>query len=243
MVQDVTPKLEAAGDSEASKDVSSAVIDALGGVPSVQGGCSEDETSCASSTDDAPAAATGPLEEASLSPASSRSSSPASPPSGSKGFLERLQDMIQDIFQKHEAAGDSEPSRDVGSAFVSEGSKAPGVHEGLALPAESGAEKKLKDAMRARDPQHLKLALRAAKAAKVRAEVLLEAHDALQVLQDSQHSLDTASLRLRPDSSDTLLNIHVCQTLDAIYQCFQTPEVADGDAFLKACCQEGGCCN
>ena len=141
MVQDVTPKHEAAGDSEASKDVSSAVIDALGGVPSVQGGCSEDETSCASSADDAPAAATGPLEEASLSPASSRSSSPASPPSGSKGFLERLQDMIQDIFQKHEAAGDSEPSRDVGSAFVSEGSKAPGVHEGLALPAESGAEK------------------------------------------------------------------------------------------------------
>jgi len=92
--------------------------------------------------------------------------------------------------------------------------------------------------MRGSDPEHLKRAIQAAKAAKVRAEVLLEAHEALLVAQDVQQSLQTDGPRLRPAGSSTPLGIHVCQTLDDIYRCFQTPEEANGDELLKACCQE-----
>ena len=172
----------------------------------------------------------------------------------SKSFLETSQQMIRDLFQsQHGEAGHSSDAStdasiaDTSFAYVSESTaaeakKAPGAQEGRALPVEPAAEKQLKDAMKGRDPQQMKLAIQAAKAAKVRTEVLLEAHEALlYMLQDSQQGLEMGSRPLRPDGSDIPVGIHICQTLDAIYQCFQTPEVANGDEFLKACCQAEGC--
>ena len=95
--------------------------------------------------------------------------------------------------------------------------------------------------MKGRDADQLKLAIQAARAAQVRAEVLLEAHEALfRLLQDSRQSPKAASLRLslNVDTSDIPAGIHICQALDRVYQCFEMPEVANGDEFLKACCQE-----
>ena len=100
----------------------------------------------------------------------------------SRMFLQKLQDMAQ-------AGRDSETSTiassaDPSLAYVSERTtvEAKKASEALAshLPAER-AEKQLRAAMKSRDPEQMKLAIQAAKAAKVRAEVLLEAHEALLV--------------------------------------------------------------
>ncbi|CAE7932433.1 GIP, partial [Symbiodinium necroappetens] len=112
----------------------------------------------------------------------------------SKGFLDKLQEMFQGVFHSDdgEAGRESEASTtasfaDPSSAHISESSTAPEPEKdskaqaGVVLPEPTAAERQLLSAMRGSDPEHLKRAIQAAKAAKVRAEVLLEAHEALLV--------------------------------------------------------------
>ncbi|CAE7337773.1 GIP [Symbiodinium sp. CCMP2456] len=121
--------------------------------------------------------------------------------------------------------------------------EAPVAQDDFGSPAESEAEERLKAAMKGGDAEKLSLAIQAAKAAKVRAEVLVEAHEALLRLhKDSTKSATSAMASLRRplnmDRSDIPAGIRICEALDEIYECFQTSKDATGDKLLKACCEE-----
>ena len=155
---------------------------------------------------------------------------------GVQGRASRALGILRSNSQQSQPTdGEAGGARPIPAPMPESASTAPAAQEVISR-AEPEAEKKLRDAMNGRDADQLKLAIQAAGAAQVRPEVFL------RVLQDSQPSRKAASLQLSldVDTSDIPAGIHICQALDRIYQCFQTPEVASGDEFLKACCQERG---